>query len=402
MLNLSLTPEEIIRSKHLTQKILNAARNTNRQALTFGQFMDLALYDSEFGYYTAGTRTVGPGGDFITAPEMGNLFGRTLASKLAESLSGFDSPLKLYEFGAGSGKLAVQILHELDKLECRISEYAIIELSPVLRNAQQKTVCQIEKHLGEKVKWYDHLPPQGMKGIVIANEVLDAMPVELFCMEKNELLQGFVVESDTGFALEFRNECEADFEASFAALDLPEVTQPYISELHCRAEAWLRTIANHLDCGSILITDYGFPAHEYYHTERSQGTLICHRRHHVLYDPLSYIGCQDITAHINFSNLARIAVESGMEVNGFTSFAAFLVDAGIECGELKNRSEMEKAQMLNEFIALVTPSEMGEIFKVIEFTKNFDSTITGFETADRSHSLFNKNLFLNIRSDTAC
>ena len=402
MLNLSLTPEEIIRSKHLTQKIVNAARNTNRQALTFGQFMDLALYDSEFGYYTAGTRTVGPGGDFITAPEMGNLFGRTLASKLAESLSGFDSPLKLYEFGAGSGKLAVQILHELDKLECRISEYAIIELSPVLRNAQQKTVCQIEKHLGEKVKWYDHLPPQGMKGIVIANEVLDAMPVELFCMEKNELLQGFVVESDTGFALEFRNECEADFEASFAALDLPEVTQPYISELHCRAEAWLRTIANHLDCGSILITDYGFPAHEYYHTERSQGTLICHRRHHVLYDPLSYIGCQDITAHINFSNLARIAVESGMEVNGFTSFAAFLVDAGIECGELKNRSEMEKAQMLNEFIALVTPSEMGEIFKVIEFTKNFDSTITGFATADRSHSLFNKNLFLNIRSDTAC
>ena len=391
MLNLSLTPEEIIRSKHLTQKIVNAARNTNRQALTFGQFMDLALYDSEFGYYTAGTRTVGPGGDFITAPEMGNLFGRTLASKLAESLSGFDSPLKLYEFGAGSGKLAVQILHELDKLECRISEYAIIELSPVLRNAQQKTVCQIEKHLGEKVKWYDHLPPQGMKGIVIANEVLDAMPVELFCMEKNELLQGFVVESDTGFALEFRNECEADFEASFAALDLPEVTQPYISELHCRAEAWLRTIANHLDCGSILITDYGFPAHEYYHTERSQGTLICHRRHHVLYDPLSYIGCQDITAHINFSNLARIAVESGMEVNGFTSFAAFLVDAGIECGELKNRSEMEKAQMLNEFIALVTPSEMGEIFKVIEFTKNFDSTITGFETADRSHSLFRKN-----------
>ena len=391
MLNLSLTPEEIIRSKHLTQKILNAARNTNRQALTFGQFMDLALYDSEFGYYTAGTRTVGPGGDFITAPEMGNLFGRTLASKLAESLSGFDSPLKLYEFGAGSGKLAVQILHELNKLECRISEYAIIELSPVLRNAQQKTVCQIEKHLGEKVKWYDHLPPQGMKGIVIANEVLDAMPVELFCMEKNELLQGFVVESDTGFALEFRNECEADFEASFAALDLPEVTQPYISELHCRAEAWLRTIANHLDCGSILITDYGFPAHEYYHTERSQGTLICHRRHHVLYDPLSYIGCQDITAHINFSNLARIAVESGMEVNGFTSFAAFLVDAGIECGELKNRSEMEKAQMLNEFIALVTPSEMGEIFKVIEFTKNFDSTITGFETADRSHSLFRKN-----------
>ena len=390
MLNLSLTPEEIIRSKHLTQKILNAARNTNRQALTFGQFMDLALYDSEFGYYTAGTRTVGPGGDFITAPEMGNLFGRTLASKLAESLSGFDSPLKLYEFGAGSGKLAVQILHELDKLECRISEYAIIELSPVLRNAQQKTVCQIEKHLGEKVKWYDHLPPQGMKGIVIANEVLDAMPVELFCMEKNELLQGFVVESDTGFALEFRNECEADFEASFAALDLPEVTQPYISELHCRAEAWLRTIANHLDCGSILITDYGFPAHEYYHTERSQGTLICHRRHHVLYDPLSYIGCQDITAHINFSNLARIAVESGMEVNGFTSFAAFLVDAGIECEELKNRSELEKTQMLNEFIALVTPSEMGEIFKVIEFTKNFDSTITGFETADRSHSLFRK------------
>ena len=390
MQSLSLTPEESIRSKHLTQKILNAVRNTNKQALTFGQFMDLALYDSEFGYYTAGTRTVGPSGDFITAPELGNLFGRTLASKLAESLSGFDSPSNLYEFGAGSGRLAVQILHELDKLECRISEYGIIELSPVLRNVQQNTIRQAEKHLGEKVKWYDHLPPQGMKGIVIANEVLDAMPVELFCMEKNELLQGYVVESDTGFALEFRNECEADFEASFAALDLPEIAQPYISELHCRAEAWLRTIANHLDCGSILITDYGFPVHEYYHSERSQGTLMCHRRHHVLYDPLSYIGCQDITAHINFSNLARIAVESGMEVNGFTSFAAFLVDAGIECGELKNRSEIEKGQMLNEFITLVTPSEMGEIFKVIEFTKNFDSTITGFETADRSHSLFSK------------
>ena len=388
MPNLNLTKEEIIRSEYLTQKILNAARNTNRQALTFGQFMDLALYDGEFGYYTAGTRTVGPGGDFITAPEMGNLFGRILASKLAESLSEFNGPVNLYEFGAGSGKLAVQILHELDKLKCRISEYAIIELSPVLRNAQQKVVGQIEKHLGEKVKWYDRLPPQGMKGIVIANEVLDAMPVELFCLDENELLQGYVVESDTGLALEFRNECEADFETSFAALDLPEVPQPYISELHCRAEAWLRTIANHLDCGSILISDYGFPAHEYYHSERSEGTLVCHRRHHVLYDPLSYIGCQDITAHINFSNLAQVAGESGMWVNGFANLSAFIVDTGIEGGEFRNQSEREKAQFLKEMIALVTPSEMGEIFKVIEFTKNFDSTFTGFHLGDRSHALF--------------
>ena len=217
MQSLSLTPEENIRSKHLTQKILNAARNTNRQALTFGQFMDLALYDSEFGYYTAGTRTVGPSEEI-------SLLHQNWAIYLAEPwhqnwrslFLGLTAPRILYEFGAGSGRLAVQILHELDKLECRISEYGIIELSPVLRNVQQNTIRQAEKHLGEKVKWYDHLPPQGMKGIVIANEVLDAMPVELFCMEKNELLQGYVVESDTGFALEFRNECEADFEASFA------------------------------------------------------------------------------------------------------------------------------------------------------------------------------------------
>ena len=349
--------------------------------------MDLALYEPDWGYYMAGARTIGPAGDFVTAPELGDVFGRCLAYKVADTLSRLETSGNVYEFGAGSGRLAVQILNELRRLECPFTEYAIMEVSPLLRNAQRTAIANHAKWALERVKWCEKLPHDGMRGVIIVNEVLDALPVELFRLENGVVKQAFVAQSGDGFKFDYRMYPEPYFEKCFDDLELQDIVEPYTSELHCRANAWLTTLGEALVSGSILIIDYGFPEHEYYHKDRSQGTLICHRRHRTNHDPLAYVGCQDITAHVNFSMLTRVADDCGLEVNGFTTQGAFLLDAGILDMNSDTVSELEHARLMNEVMTLTSLSEMGELFKVMELTRNVSSSQIGFGSFDHRHRL---------------
>lgn len=385
--SLSLNGDELDRNRQLVQIIRNAIRAKECRAITFAEFMDLALYHLNLGYYTSATQILGEDGDFTTAPELGNLFGKILASKIASIFSRGETCARIYEFGAGSGKLAVQILNELSRLGIDIEEYSIIETSPRLKSEQQNLINRSQRQFKSNVSWLDDLPQNGMQGVAIANEVLDAIPVDLIRIVNRAVLRGYVVESGNGFELEFK-ECHEDlFVRTVELVDMPECDSGYTTELHCRAEAWLRTIGEVLTAGSILISDYGFPNHEYYHRDRSEGTLICHRRHHSLYDPFSFIGCQDITAHLNFSLLAKVAEESGMNVNGFTTLAGFIIDVGAAGMEQTNATASEQRNIAQQMNILTSSSEMGELFKVMELTKNFESSQLGFRTLDHTHRL---------------
>ncbi len=384
--DIEMSAEEQQRSRMLSERILAQIRGSDHNAIPFSSYMNLALYAPGYGYYTSAGKVVGTAGDFITAPEIGDVFGSLLATKIADSCKQFESPPTLYEFGAGNGTLAVQILKELNRLNVEIEQYEIIEVSPVLKGIQQDTFSLAKHQVSQKIRWRENLPQSGFEGIVIANEVVDAIPVELFLRVGDECLQGFVIEADCGFELEYRTPIQPNFRKSVNALDLSDMDDGYCSELHCQAEAWIRTLAEITKSGSILIADYGFPEHEYYHHDRKRGTLVCHRRHRLLYDPFSYIGCQDITAHVNFSGLARVAAETGMEVNGFTSLGSFVVDIGMIGGIFDPLAE-NSVECVRQLDKLSSPNEMGEIFKVMELTKNFDSTGLGFNFSDRTHSL---------------
>ncbi len=381
-----LSSSERQRSSELKQTVLDAIRKSDDQAIAFAEFMKFALYDPAGGYYCAASEVIGEQGDFVTAPELGSVFGNSIASKIYQCLRTIDGPKNIYEFGAGNGTLARQVLRWLSAAGCEIERYCIIEVSPRMRQRQQQAVDSLSAALAGKVTWLAKLPTAGFNGIVIANEVLDAMPVELFLAEPERVRQAYVVEHESELKVEFLEQLQADFAASFQALDLSDIPYPYCSELHCQAQAWMRTVASRMQQGSVLISDYGFPQSQYYHRDRSAGTLMCHRHHHASTDPLMSIGCQDITAHVNFSVVADVACEAGMELNGFTSLAAFLFDIGEIPNDLDATATTHQRQS-SEMNKLMSPSEMGEIFKVMELTKNFDSTIAGFDTADRSFSL---------------
>ena len=383
----ALNDQERKRNEKLTRIVISAIQNSDDKAISFGQFMNLALYEPIYGYYSASSNTIGAAGDFVTAPELGSLFGESVARKLAQSFAQFDGPRHVYEFGAGNGSLAVQILTQLSDMDCRIDSYEIFELSPMLRDIQEQTINTLKNEAANKVNWYTHFPSKGLEGMVIANELLDALPVELFLAEHNGVLQAYVVQTDNGLSIDYRQQIQPDFSLAYDALELAELPVPYMSELHLRAEAWMRTVSENLVSGSILISDYGFSQKEYYHPDRRQGTLMCHRRQQINQEPLERIGCQDITAHVNFSRIAQIASEAGMDVNGYTSLAAFVIDTGVIREPDCSATPAERARYCHEVDTLTSPSEMGEMFKVIELTKNFDSSAFGFETVDRTYSL---------------
>ncbi len=385
--SLSLSAAEAERSQHLVHEIRRAIASAERGAIPFAQFMDLALYHPDYGYYTSANTVLGEEGDFTTAPEMGELFGQSLAVKLAEIFKAQQVPAKIYEFGAGSGKMAVQILTELNRLDCPIDQYTIIEISPRLKETQHLTISRNADINSKVVSWRDSLPTEDIHGVIIANEVLDAMPVELVRIENGQIRQGYVIESTQGFELQFGTPYEPRIQQSFEQLEFCQIDGAYTTELHCHAMTWLEEVTAKLTTGSILIVDYGFPEHEYYHPNRYTGTLMCHRRHHSLQDPFAYIGCQDMTAHLNFSALARIAESAGFDVNGFTTLAGFIIECGMQNLNVDNLSEFESALFYKQINTLTSPSEMGEIFKVMEFTKMSQSSDLGFRMLDHVHRL---------------
>ena len=352
--------------------------------LGFDSFMALALYTPGLGYYANDSRKFGlmpagvkgGGSDFVTAPELSPRFGQALARQVAQALQA-SSTDEVWEFGAGSGALALQLL---DSLGPRVARYTIVDLSGSLRERQRE---RLAAH-GNKVQWASELPAQ-MRGVVLGNEVLDAMPVKLlFCLagvwhERGVVLhEGRLTYADQPTDLRPPLEIEGDHD--------------YLTEIHPQAEGFVRTLADRLESGAVFLLDYGFPEHEYYHPQRRMGTLMCHRGHLADADALLDVGSKDVTAHVNFTGIALAGQDAGLRVAGYTSQGHFLLN----CGLLTGMDDMQKTSFAERAMVqkLVNEHEMGELFKVIAFAtenlQNADGSAwqpLGFSVGDRTHTL---------------
>ena len=335
--------------------------------MPFARYMELALYEPGLGYYAGGAQKFGREGDFVTAPELGALFGRTLARQLAE----LDYPV--LEFGAGSGALADTLLsqHSFD--------YRIVEISPQLQARQRA-------RLGTRAQWLARLPER-IRGVVIANEVVDAMPVHALAWRPEGIMERGVSLSDDRLAWQ-EKPAQGELLEAARALSVP-IPVPYESEIGLVARAWMREVGARLEEGVIFIFDYGFPRREYYHPQRSSGTLMCHHRHRAHADVFAHPGEEDITAHVDFTALAGAAVDAGLEVLGYTTQAQFLVNCGITevLGEANVENALRYAPLAAEAQKLLSPAEMGELFKVLAVGRGVKPPLPGFSRGDRSHGL---------------
>jgi SAM-dependent MidA family methyltransferase len=330
--------------------------------ISFARYMELALHAPGMGYYARGARQFGAEGDFVTAPELGALFGRTLARQLQEL------PGPILELGAGSGALAEALLKELDR------EYWILETSSPLRERQAQ-------RLGSRVRFLERLPER-FRGVIVANEVVDAMPVHAVAWRANGVMERGVTR-DLKWG---ERPATGEVLKEAKAIDVPV---PYESELGLAARGWMRTLGAQLEQGVILIIDYGFPRHEYYHPQRSMGTLMCHTRHRAHGDPFLHPGQQDITAHVDFSALAGAAREAGLDVLGYATQAQFLVNCGITevLAQANLDNALHYAPIAAEAQQLLSPAEMGELFKVLAVGRGVNTPLLGFSRGERSHTL---------------
>ena len=343
--------------------------------IPFDRFMQRALYEPGLGYYAVKPAKFGPQGDFVTAPEISPLFARAMAAQVAQAFE--HVPRRLLEFGAGSGALAADLIAELERLGAAPQRYAIVEVSPELKAAQQARLPD------PKVQWLD-APPEAFEGVILANEVLDVMPVKLFVRRGGQTLERGVQangaqlrwgERPAGAGLR-----EAVARIESAVGPLPDA---YVSEVGLMARAWTGTLGRWLRRGLVLLIDYGFPQREYYHAQRAMGTLMCHFRHRAHDDPLWLPGLNDITAHVDFSAIAQSARDAGLDLLGYTSQARFLLD----CGLLDLLREPAGAARAAEALRLLSEAEMGELLKVMALGKGIREPLRGFAGGDRSHRL---------------
>ncbi len=338
--------------------------------LGFDRFMAEALYAPGLGYYARGEHPFGlmpsSGSDFVTAPEMSPWFGRALAVQVAQGLSASGSET-VTEFGAGSGALAAQLL---DALGDSVRRYLIVELSGTLRGHQRTRLARF----GDRVEWLDRLP-EAFEGVIVGNEVLDAMPVKLLHFDGVGWSERGVADRSGRFAWDDRpTEWRAPVDAAFVA--------GTTTELGLQGQAFVASVAERLRRGLVLLIDYGFPQAEYYHPQRLGGTLMCHRGHTADTDPLSAVGRKDITAHVDFTAIALAAESAGLEVLGYTSQARFLVNCGLI--DLLGGADLRERTMA---MRLVAEHEMGELFKVIACGRGVDEPLWGFRAGDRTHRL---------------
>lgn len=359
----------------------------------FDQFMALALYTPGLGYYANDSVKFGAmphgrqagepvtGSDFVTAPEMTPLFGQTLAAQVAQALE-VTQTSEIWEFGAGSGALALQLLESLAAMGRPMPRYHIVDLSGSLRARQQIT---LEK-FAAGVQWVSELP-DSLQGVVLGNEVLDAMPVKLLAR-----VDGVWYERGVALASAVALERpQADAAPVFVWQDRVTGLRPpldidgahdYLTEVHLQGEAFIRTLADKLRVGAVFLIDYGFPEHEYYHPQRHMGTVMCHRSHQSDTDPLADVGLKDITAHVNFTGIALAAQDAGLGVLGYCTQARFLMNCG-----LLSRLENETLALRVQAQKLVMEHEMGELFKVIGLYRGEPWDAIGFSQGDRTHKL---------------
>jgi SAM-dependent MidA family methyltransferase len=345
--------------------------------IPFSKYMELAMFAPGLGYYSAGAAKIGAAGDFTTAPEMSSLFGATLARQVAQVLA--VTAGDILEFGAGSGKLARDLIRALQKSGCEPRQYSILEPSPDLRERQNSFLQNEIPEWISRVRWIDQLP-ENFAGVMIANEVLDAMPIDLVSWQADGVYERGVALSGNDFIWQDKKL------ESGAILDHARtinVVPPYISELHRAGAAFIRSVGDSMKHGVALLIDYGFLDHEYYHADRSAGTLMCHYRHRAHTDPFFLPGAQDITAHVNFSAMMDAARSVGLDTEGFTTQANFLIACGItdQLGEIDPVNAAQYLPLANQVQRLLSPAEMGELFKVLAVGRGIDFQLLGFTRA---------------------
>ncbi|HZO23245.1 MAG TPA: SAM-dependent methyltransferase [Steroidobacteraceae bacterium] len=359
--------------------------------LSFEEFMQLALYAPGLGYYSAGSVKLGAGGDFVTAPEISDLFSCCVAWQCAQVLR--ETGGEILEFGAGTGRMASVILPSLAELGVLPARYAILEVSADLADRQRERIARLPRELRDRVIWLDRLPATPLVGCMLANEVLDALPVHRFVMRAGSLRELGVRPAGAGFAWAERPASAApDAAFSAAALELlaqleGRLPEGYVSEIGLQLAPWIAGVGACLHRGMLLILDYGLPCAHYYHPQRADGTLRCHFKQRAHDDPFINIGVQDITAWVDFTRVAQSALAAGLEVGGFATQAAFLLGTGIEAMTAGVTDEVSRVRLAGEARRLLLPGEMGEAVKVMALTRELEIALDGFAHQDLRPSL---------------
>lgn len=352
--------------------------------IAFARYMQIVLYAPGLGYYVAGARKFGAGGDFVTAPETTPLFAQALAAQVAPILAA-TAAREIVELGAGSGALAADVLNALAKLEALPSRYAILEVSPDLRERQRAHIARVAPGHAARVAWRDALPA-AIDGAVVMNEVLDAIPPHLIVRRDGQWLERGV---SCGAALAWEDRPLVDESLRALAVERFPAAGDYVSEINPAAEALVEDVGRRMTGGALLVIDYGFPQVEYYHPQRNEGTLMGHYRHHVHANPFLWPGLSDLTAHVDFTAIALAGERAGLQVAGYAPQAAFLLGCGI-LDRLRETGDPASVAYLRETAAvqkLTSPAEMGELFKVLALAKSSNIRWPGFAVADRSHRL---------------
>lgn len=343
--------------------------------VTFACYMQDVLYAPALGYYVVGTEKFGAQGDFVTAPEISPLYSHCLARQIAQVLSSLKEASVL-ELGAGQGVMALEILKELERLENLPTHYFILEVSADLRQRQKKLLQQEMPHFIDRIQWLDTLP-KNFIGVIVANEVIDAFPVHKIKRVGQQWQEYYVAVKDDQFYWQLGDLSQPEFINVLNAAEL-NFCDGYETEINSILPGWMAALSAALQQGMILLIDYGFPRHEYYHPDRHMGTIMCHYQHHAHSDPLIFPGIQDVTAHVDFTAVAEAAVQNDLNVDGFIHQAGFLMSCGIT--DMLD-SALEPGALLQQNNAvkkLTLPSEMGELFKVMALTKDFDAPFLGF------------------------
>lgn len=417
-----LSPQEK-RHSHALSEFLRERIRAAGGRLSFEQFMEIALYAPGLGYYSAGSAKIGADGDFVTAPEVSDLFSRCLARQCAEVLA--QGGGEILELGAGTGRMAAVILETLAELGRLPDRYAILEVSADLAERQRRRLAGLPTGIRERVVWLERLPERPQRGIILANEVLDALP-----FHRVVLRGGRVLELGVGLAAEGTGAADddgartgntdaartgntdatrtgntdaaraADPDTVLVESESPpsdalarawegvarELRAPlpdgYRTELCLRTAPWIASIADCLERGVLLLFDYGLPRSHFYHPQRVEGTLLCHFKQRAHGDPFANLGVQDITAWVDFTGVAEAAVEANLEVLGFATQAAFLLANGIEQLASAAPNEVERVRLAGEARRLMMPGEMGEAFKVMALGRKYDAPLSGFGVQD--------------------
>ncbi len=358
--------------------------------LPFDRYMELALYAPGLGYYAAGARKFGEAGDFVTAPELSPLFARCLArqcKQVFEQLGGGD----ILEFGAGSGVMAADILLELKQFQSLPGRYLMLELSPALKARQRETLEQKVPDLLDRIEWLSAMPETDFQGVVLANELLDAMPVNRFRIERGKVLEQFVVWKEGQLNCEWFEPVAPGLIPAVGTVQnlLGSDCSDYESEVNLRIAPWLEAVSGIFSAGLLLLIDYGYPRAEFYHPQRDRGTLMCYYRHRVHPDPLFLPGLQDLTAHVDFTAVAEAGLAAGFSLAGYTTQTYFLMGTGLD--ELVAASDpndvVPHMTLVQGVKRLTLPSEMGERFKALGLGKKLNGPLAGFSMREMSEHL---------------